>query len=745
MDKNKKLAENLLKADGIDPAGATESEHQAFTKLLDAHLKPKATNPSFTRSKLWGFIMKNKLTKFAAATVMVIAVMVVLFTRDGSIDGASSVFAQIQKNTIKLPWQHSVTHCDYEKAGKHQESQSEYWYSFNQDIKIAKSKGIISYFDLGQRKKQVYDPMLNTLEVTYLSPKEYYLGNQQKLESSTQLLDTLIDELKERGAVIDIESSQFEGKEVDIYSIKLPVDEYEYQEKFYGTQKLVVDRTRHLLLTSETKRWSDDVGISHVFTRYDYPDEGPEDIYDMGVPETVEVLEYTPPQELAEVLDTVEAYRDSFPRRYIAIVVRSHYQWPYESYFIESANTFYMNESYQRYEERHFNPLQPWKEVKKIESQMQDSFEWQFKWWSQDTDTDLGVLFTKIAVFNGKQIHELHRQDDYEGEWKIKRKARASEPSFASNGPVNLAWPIHVMRPLGVDQITLIEDDYAKEKGLICIQMLSDGKKKNNNISRLPRKLLVYVNPDKDFICEKRITMDQLDAPWQSDPGWLDGISSSNIHKEDWTLIREVLEYSRTDSGRWYPKVIQSRQIRAKRSEEENNRNKGRLYTVYFKENPSFPEGIFDPRQLPQTVIEKVVGISDAKSVRELKQCKKQMQRIGNAIALYQNDFSDENPPDLHTLIKTEILNPSMLICPAAENKNDEKVYVFRGDDLGATYSSEMIVLYEKPGIHSGGYRNVLFASFEVEHITEEEFERLIAHDNELRQQNGLHKKPIEP
>ena len=35
MDNNKKLSEGLLKADGIDPAGATESERIAFGTMLE--------------------------------------------------------------------------------------------------------------------------------------------------------------------------------------------------------------------------------------------------------------------------------------------------------------------------------------------------------------------------------------------------------------------------------------------------------------------------------------------------------------------------------------------------------------------------------------------------------------------------------------------------------------------------------------------------------------------------------------
>jgi len=75
MDNNKKIFEGLLKADGIDPAGSTESEHIAFKKMLDEQSKSKQSKPD-PRPDIWRIIMKSKMTKFAAAAIMIIAIIV---------------------------------------------------------------------------------------------------------------------------------------------------------------------------------------------------------------------------------------------------------------------------------------------------------------------------------------------------------------------------------------------------------------------------------------------------------------------------------------------------------------------------------------------------------------------------------------------------------------------------------------------------------------------------------------------
>jgi len=78
MDNNKKLAEGLLKADGIDPAGATESERIAFGRMLDEQSKLRQSKPGITWPDVWRIIMKHKLTRLAAAAVIMIAVILVL-------------------------------------------------------------------------------------------------------------------------------------------------------------------------------------------------------------------------------------------------------------------------------------------------------------------------------------------------------------------------------------------------------------------------------------------------------------------------------------------------------------------------------------------------------------------------------------------------------------------------------------------------------------------------------------------
>jgi hypothetical protein len=97
MDNNKKLSEGLLKADGIDPTGATESERIAFGRMLDEQYKLKQSRPSTAWPDSWRIIMKHKLTKLAVAAGILIPIIIGINQLGISIDGATVALADVAK------------------------------------------------------------------------------------------------------------------------------------------------------------------------------------------------------------------------------------------------------------------------------------------------------------------------------------------------------------------------------------------------------------------------------------------------------------------------------------------------------------------------------------------------------------------------------------------------------------------------------------------------------------------------
>ena len=117
--------------------------------------------------------------------------------------------------------------------------------------------------------------------------------------------------------------------------------------------------------------------------------------------------------------------------------------------------------------------------------------------------------------------------------------------------------------------------------------------------------------------------------------------------------------------------------------------------------------------------------------------CVHQLNSIGKAILMYQNDHRDKNPPNLETLVEAGDVPAQSLICPAGHDK-----YVYRGADLSSFASSNMILVYDKLEYHRGKYRNVLFADTHVKTMTEDAFRKAIELDNEYRKKLKLPEKP---
>ncbi|HBG77948.1 MAG TPA: hypothetical protein DDW84_03735 [Phycisphaerales bacterium] len=125
MDNNKKLFEELLKADGISPAGASESERIAFAKILDQQLKTKQSPPAATRPNVWRVFMKSKITKFAVAAVLLIttAMSITIFNQS-----ATPVYALEQ--TIQA--NHTVRYIHVKAFKTSHEEPQEFWCEFDE-------------------------------------------------------------------------------------------------------------------------------------------------------------------------------------------------------------------------------------------------------------------------------------------------------------------------------------------------------------------------------------------------------------------------------------------------------------------------------------------------------------------------------------------------------------------------------------------------------------------------------------
>ena len=273
MDNYKKLSEELLRTDGIDPANIPETERAMFKAMLDKHF-----NSEQSRQVLWRIIMKSNITKFAAAAVIIIAVLYALNNR--SVNITSNVYAEITENMQEMPWVHIRTIIEYPTIDE-RIAEVHLWYSNNEQVIGMKdsARAKISYYQ--NEKKYDYDSDTNSITVSSIDQSDY----SNILINLKKGFDSWIKQFSQsnQGDEINHYSGEFEGEEVEIY---------ETQED-RGSGKMYVNSASRLPIYAEfTDTYKGNHG--NVQFRFDFPESGPKDIYDLGVPRDAPIIQEIP-------------------------------------------------------------------------------------------------------------------------------------------------------------------------------------------------------------------------------------------------------------------------------------------------------------------------------------------------------------------------------------------------------------------------------------------------------------------
>ncbi|HUU17205.1 MAG TPA: hypothetical protein VMW72_08655 [Sedimentisphaerales bacterium] len=127
-------------------------------------------------------------------------------------------------------------------------------------------------------------------------------------------------------------------------------------------------------------------------------------------------------------------------------------------------------------------------------------------------------------------------------------------------------------------------------------------------------------------------------------------------------------------------------------------------------------------------------SLMQAHAVATRYACGTNLSGIGKALLIYANDYNDQLPPDLETLISKAEMPAKGLVCPATYLKDS---YIYRGATITVADAPWMITVYEKLSNHGTG-RNVLFLDSHVNWVSEEHFQELIKRDNDYRREKGL-------
>ena len=251
----------------------------SFLQAVDDYLKHK---PAPSEPKIWRKIMKSRLTKLATAAVILITAYVVLHQPGGSIDVASVTFAQIRENMTAMPWLHAVAEVKQEAGTEMSNIRYEVWLCIERQLSaIKESNGKVIFQDDLEHISQAYDP--NTETITILSDKG--LNWNKNLSSVGDIPGAMIKAYEEAGEKVVRETGKYKGKDVLIFKMSAFLDGRDIWVE------MAVDAKMQVVVFINQKAFDKDGKLNEeVNAHFDYPETGPETIYDVGVARSAKIV-----------------------------------------------------------------------------------------------------------------------------------------------------------------------------------------------------------------------------------------------------------------------------------------------------------------------------------------------------------------------------------------------------------------------------------------------------------------------
>ncbi|MFC1794147.1 hypothetical protein ACFL3Q_11235 [Planctomycetota bacterium] len=251
----------------------------SFLQAVDKHIGQKSAP---TEPKIWRRIVNSRITKLAAAAVIIIAAYVVIHQSGGSIDITTVTFAQMTENMKNMPCLHAVIEGERAEGTKMIRDRMEGWFCFERKTTISKqSSGEVLFQDDLKQSLQIYDPANDTITVSGVTPLEWNrIGG-----SAVGFPKAVMKLFEDAGEKVTRETGKYKGKDALIFKMsaflggmdmkvemtvdaKMQVVVFINQQAFDKDGKLTVDANAH----------------------FDYPETGPESIYDVGVPRSAKTV-----------------------------------------------------------------------------------------------------------------------------------------------------------------------------------------------------------------------------------------------------------------------------------------------------------------------------------------------------------------------------------------------------------------------------------------------------------------------
>ena len=265
--------------------------------MTETRRPPEMTTRECGPVRMWRLCMNSKIAKLTLVGIIGTAVLAGICRLGVPVDGASVAMAQMRQAIDNVPWMHVLTTIETEQGPNRNQEE---WIGFDRSIEVRKAHdGTVRYHDGSRDTLSVYDPGQGTVTITSLSDR-YAVPRRRPLpgsaaETVTAMLDTLQGQANK--ATLSMTEEQIEGRQVQIIRGQYQLEEDDITQD----TTVVIDAQSKLPISIDATATKDDATVlAQLHAVFDYPEDGPATIYEVGVPTDAMVIDRRPRPEAAD-------------------------------------------------------------------------------------------------------------------------------------------------------------------------------------------------------------------------------------------------------------------------------------------------------------------------------------------------------------------------------------------------------------------------------------------------------------
>ncbi len=250
-------------------------------------------------------IMKSTTGKLVAAVIVLVLIGAGII-RFGS-HGGGIALGNIVESMQRVPWVHVTGTVQSPQKNGHVEQ----WESLDQRIIVwIEPDGVITYRDAGAERAYVYRPQTNTITIIPATDRYDAAGPS----SPVAAIQEMIARQEEAGARVTYDATTYNG--VPARRIHIIAREEDIT--------LICDRDSGLPLCEEAIMTVAETSEQAVASAtFEYPAEGPADIYALGAPRDAKVIDNRPQGSAADLVEQVQRRFDAGFEDHIAVMLES--------------------------------------------------------------------------------------------------------------------------------------------------------------------------------------------------------------------------------------------------------------------------------------------------------------------------------------------------------------------------------------------------------------------------------------